>query len=182
MKSSVELNRTESFAFWGVFFGNEVGSGLENGQCCFFWWRLKWRLVNEMEFHLFKPGAWNLSHWRQERFVWQVNPGGKDFWFQLWDLFSFSDVEHTGATSEFYDKFTIRYHISTIFKSLWQNIAHHGTFMEEFKWVRSCVWCHLLSCKLLRPWPEEIITSGNGWCCFPSYFKWQPLPVKLECF
>ncbi|KAG8142368.1 putative Ubiquitin conjugation factor E4 B isoform 1 protein [Naja naja] len=39
---------------------------------------------------------------------------------------------HTGATSEFYDKFTIRYHISTIFKSLWQNIAHHGTFMEEF--------------------------------------------------
>lgn len=48
------------------------------------------------------------------------------------------DVEHTGATSEFYDKFTIRYHISTIFKSLWQNIAHHGTFMEEFKWV--CFW------------------------------------------
>ncbi|XP_024212049.2 ubiquitin conjugation factor E4 B isoform X8 [Pan troglodytes] len=47
----------------------------------------------------------------------------------------YTDVEHTGATSEFYDKFTIRYHISTIFKSLWQNIAHHGTFMEEFKIV-----------------------------------------------
>ncbi|XP_067423475.1 ubiquitin conjugation factor E4 B isoform X1 [Emydura macquarii macquarii] len=44
----------------------------------------------------------------------------------------YTDVEHTGATSEFYDKFTIRYHISTIFKSLWQNIGHHGTFMEEF--------------------------------------------------
>ncbi|XP_019743551.1 ubiquitin conjugation factor E4 B isoform X2 [Hippocampus comes] len=44
----------------------------------------------------------------------------------------YTDVERTGATSEFYDKFTIRYHISTIFKSLWQNIAHHGTFMEEF--------------------------------------------------
>ncbi|XP_058498861.1 ubiquitin conjugation factor E4 B isoform X5 [Solea solea] len=44
----------------------------------------------------------------------------------------YTDVEHTGATSEFYDKFTIRYHISTIFKSLWQNVAHHGTFMEEF--------------------------------------------------
>ncbi|KAM8926937.1 ubiquitin conjugation factor E4 B [Pelodytes ibericus] len=44
----------------------------------------------------------------------------------------YTDVEHTGATSEFYDKFTIRYHISTIFKSLWQNPAHHGTFMEEF--------------------------------------------------
>uniref|UniRef100_A0A8D1YXE6 Ubiquitin conjugation factor E4 n=1 Tax=Sus scrofa TaxID=9823 RepID=A0A8D1YXE6_PIG len=44
----------------------------------------------------------------------------------------YTDVEHTGATSEFYDKFTIRYHISTIFKSLWQNLAHHGTFMDEF--------------------------------------------------
>nr|KAF6472833.1 ubiquitination factor E4B [Molossus molossus] len=44
----------------------------------------------------------------------------------------YKDVEHTGATCEFYDKFTIRYHISTIFKSLWQNIAHHGSFMEEF--------------------------------------------------
>ncbi|KAL6483005.1 hypothetical protein MHYP_G00078770 [Metynnis hypsauchen] len=44
----------------------------------------------------------------------------------------YTDVEHTGATSEFYDKFTIRYHISTIFKSLWQNIGHHGTFLEEF--------------------------------------------------
>ncbi|XP_051906703.1 ubiquitin conjugation factor E4 B isoform X2 [Hippocampus zosterae] len=44
----------------------------------------------------------------------------------------YTDVERTGATSEFYDKFTIRYHISTIFKSLWQNIAHHGTFIEEF--------------------------------------------------
>lgn len=44
----------------------------------------------------------------------------------------YTDVEHTGATSEFYDKFTIRYHISTIFKSLWQNPGHHGTFLEEF--------------------------------------------------
>uniref|UniRef100_A0A8C7VPP6 Ubiquitin conjugation factor E4 B n=1 Tax=Oncorhynchus mykiss TaxID=8022 RepID=A0A8C7VPP6_ONCMY len=45
---------------------------------------------------------------------------------------------YTGETTcgcvvrEFYDKFTIRYHISTIFKSLWQNMGHHGTFLEEF--------------------------------------------------
>ena len=50
-------------------------------------------------------------------------------------------MEHTGATSEFYDKFTIRYHISTIFKSLWQNAGHHGTFLEEFKYAQwlTCV-------------------------------------------
>lgn len=60
------------------------------------------------------------------------------FDFMLTGCFS-PDVEHTGATSEFYDKFTIRYHISTIFKSLWQNINHQGTFLEEFKWVHSLV-------------------------------------------
>uniref|UniRef100_A0A8B9JL64 Ubiquitin conjugation factor E4 B n=1 Tax=Astyanax mexicanus TaxID=7994 RepID=A0A8B9JL64_ASTMX len=40
----------------------------------------------------------------------------------------YTDVEHTGATSEFYDKFTIRYHISTIFKSLWQNMVFFLSF------------------------------------------------------
>nr|XP_032817895.1 ubiquitin conjugation factor E4 B isoform X2 [Petromyzon marinus] len=44
----------------------------------------------------------------------------------------YTDVEQTGASSEFYDKFTIRYHISAIFKSLWSNPAHQATFLEEF--------------------------------------------------
>lgn len=56
-----------------------------------------------------------------------------NFFIFIFKSLLWADVEHTGATSEFYDKFTIRYHISTIFKSLWQNLAHHGTFMEEFK-------------------------------------------------
>ena len=30
-----------------------------------------------------------------------------------------ADIESTGASSEFYDKFTIRFHLSIIFKSLW---------------------------------------------------------------
>lgn len=77
----------------------------------------KWLLNSSHEWHL----GW----------IWEE---------QIFFLFNFpmsplADVEHTGATSEFYDKFTIRYHISTIFKSLWQNLAHHGTFMEEFKLV-----------------------------------------------
>lgn len=36
----------------------------------------------------------------------------------------YTDVETTGASSEFYDKFSIRYHISIILKSMWQNHIH----------------------------------------------------------
>ncbi|OQR76404.1 ubiquitin conjugation factor E4 B-like [Tropilaelaps mercedesae] len=43
----------------------------------------------------------------------------------------YTDIETTGASSEFYDKFTIRYHISIIFKSLWENQNHRGQLIEE---------------------------------------------------
>uniref|UniRef100_G1Q204 Ubiquitin conjugation factor E4 n=1 Tax=Myotis lucifugus TaxID=59463 RepID=G1Q204_MYOLU len=80
------------------------------------------------------------------------------------------DVEHTGATSEFYDKFTIRYHISTIFKSLWQNIAHHGTFMEEFKSgghsftdYESIISVKISALLHLSPLPPQH-GLGTSWC------------------
>lgn len=78
------------------------------------------------------------------------------------------DVEHTGATSEFYDKFTIRYHISTIFKSLWQNMGHHGTFMEEFKWVwktkLSCLWFSNISSCYFPPSALENSLCATSTC------------------
>ncbi|XP_068249521.1 ubiquitin conjugation factor E4 B-like [Palaemon carinicauda] len=40
-------------------------------------------------------------------------------------------VESTGASSEFYDKFTIRYHISIIFKSLWNDRQHRQAVITE---------------------------------------------------
>ncbi|KAH9514139.1 Ubiquitin conjugation factor E4 B [Bulinus truncatus] len=43
----------------------------------------------------------------------------------------YTDVESTGASSEFYDKFTIRYHISIIFKTMWTMPVHQIKFMEE---------------------------------------------------
>ncbi|XP_072035141.1 ubiquitin conjugation factor E4 B-like [Amphiura filiformis] len=42
----------------------------------------------------------------------------------------YTDVEQTGASSEFYDKFSIRYHISIIFKSLWQIPMHRDAVMK----------------------------------------------------
>lgn len=41
------------------------------------------------------------------------------------------DVESTGASSEFYDKFTIRYHLAIIFKSMWAIPAHQAKFIQE---------------------------------------------------
>jgi ubiquitin conjugation factor E4 B len=49
----------------------------------------------------------------------------------------YTDVEQTGASSEFYDKFNIRRHISIIIKAMWDSIGSHGnhkrTIIEESK-------------------------------------------------
>ncbi|XP_030843161.1 ubiquitin conjugation factor E4 B isoform X2 [Strongylocentrotus purpuratus] len=42
----------------------------------------------------------------------------------------YTDIETTGASSEFYDKFSIRYHISIIFKALWKIPLHQGVFVK----------------------------------------------------
>jgi len=42
----------------------------------------------------------------------------------------YSDVEQTGASSEFYDKFSIRYHLSIIFKELWASPVHRSHFVD----------------------------------------------------
>ncbi|XP_050525292.1 ubiquitin conjugation factor E4 B [Daktulosphaira vitifoliae] len=42
-------------------------------------------------------------------------------------------IESTGASSEFYDKFTIRYHISLILKSMWESPLHRRAVIAESK-------------------------------------------------
>ena len=41
------------------------------------------------------------------------------------------DVESTGASSQFYDKFNIRYYISQILKNIWNNALHKKTMKAE---------------------------------------------------
>lgn len=43
----------------------------------------------------------------------------------------YTDVETTGSSSEFYDKFTIRFHISLILKSFWDSAVHKQTLINE---------------------------------------------------
>lgn len=44
-------------------------------------------------------------------------------------------IESTGASSEFYDKFTIRYHISLILKSMWDSPIHRCSVVAESKYL-----------------------------------------------
>lgn len=43
----------------------------------------------------------------------------------------YTDVEQTGSSNEFYDKFTIRYHISIIMKSMWESPVHRNAIVQE---------------------------------------------------
>lgn len=45
----------------------------------------------------------------------------------------YTDVETTGASSEFYDKFSIRYHISIILKSMWNSPIHRYVLFCNIK-------------------------------------------------
>lgn len=43
----------------------------------------------------------------------------------------YTEIEQTGSSNEFYDKFSIRYHISIIFKSMWAIPSHQLKMIEE---------------------------------------------------
>jgi len=43
------------------------------------------------------------------------------------------DIEHTGASTQFYDKFNYRYYIADIMKYLWTLPAYHHSITEESK-------------------------------------------------
>jgi len=45
----------------------------------------------------------------------------------------YTDVEQTGSSNEFYDKFTIRYHISIIIKAMWDSPVHKIAIINESK-------------------------------------------------
>ncbi|XP_052869422.1 ubiquitin conjugation factor E4 B [Anopheles cruzii] len=45
----------------------------------------------------------------------------------------YTDIETTGQSTEFYDKFTIRYHISHLFKGLWDSAVHRQAIVNESK-------------------------------------------------
>lgn len=44
--------------------------------------------------------------------------------------FYFVEVEQTGMHSQFYDKFNIRYNISQIMKSIWEDSNHRARIVE----------------------------------------------------
>lgn len=45
----------------------------------------------------------------------------------------YTEIETTGQSTEFYDKFTIRYHISHLFKGMWDSLIHRQAMIQESK-------------------------------------------------
>lgn len=50
-------------------------------------------------------------------------------------LLVFLEVEQTGTHTQFYDKFNIRYNISQIFNSIWNNQMYRNKLREESRSV-----------------------------------------------
>ncbi len=48
-----------------------------------------------------------------------------------------TEVEHTGLHSQFYDKFNIRYHLSQVMMSVWNNTTHRKKLLQESKYSLS---------------------------------------------
>lgn len=43
----------------------------------------------------------------------------------------YTDIETTGQSTEFYDKFTIRFHISIILKGMWERPMHKQVMQRQ---------------------------------------------------
>ncbi|XP_018324068.1 ubiquitin conjugation factor E4 B isoform X2 [Agrilus planipennis] len=93
----------------------------------------------------------------------------------------YTDVETTGSSSEFYDKFSIRYHISLIIKSMWSSPIHREALIKESKSGKQFVrFVNMLmndttflldeSLESLKRIHEvqELITDEEGWSKLPS--------------
>lgn len=62
-----------------------------------------------------------------------------------------SDVETTGSSSEFYDKFTIRYHISLILKGMWDSPVHRQAIVNESRLLTCMNILGILSVIVVEP-------------------------------
>lgn len=52
--------------------------------------------------------------------------------FYIYDGCHFSaEVENTGSSHQFYEKFNVRYHISVVMKFIWENPVHRQKIKEE---------------------------------------------------
>jgi hypothetical protein len=94
-------------------------------------------------------------------------------------------VETTGSSSEFYDKFTIRYHISLILKGMWDSPVHRQAIVNESRFLTClnilgilftlCLWtCWLFPWNRAKCIPNK--WTGTVYGNHPSW-HWH----KTEC-
>jgi len=49
------------------------------------------------------------------------------------------DIEQTGMSSQFYDKFNVRYNISQVLKCIWNNTNHRKQVIKQSKYVDNSI-------------------------------------------
>lgn len=74
--------------------------------------------------------------------VFITNPLAKDHLISSVTRY-YIDVEQTGLSSQFYDKFNIRYFISQIYKCVWDDVWHRGKVIESSRWVYLFIYLFL---------------------------------------
>ena len=52
----------------------------------------------------------------------------------LWFVWS-TDCENMGGSNEFFDKFTVRYHVSVVMGRLWEHPEHRQAIIKESRWA-----------------------------------------------
>ncbi|CAG0918939.1 unnamed protein product [Notodromas monacha] len=91
----------------------------------------------------------------------------------------YTQVERTGASSEFYDKFSIRYHISVILRALWSDSDHRKTIVDSSKSKEFVKFVNMLINDTTYLLDESIaclgriakvqgVMEGEGWATMPA--------------
>ena len=61
-----------------------------------------------------------------------------------------------GGSNEFFDKFSVRYHISVILRHLWNMMEHRQTFIKESRLIH---YLYIISCDIYKVIHYQYIIS-----------------------
>ena len=77
-------------------------------------------------------------------------------------MFSVSECENMGGSNEFFDKFSVRFHISVILCRLWEMLDHRQAFVKESRYNT----CTITDCCLMNTFLVAFVC-----CIFVFSFK-----------
>lgn len=95
----------------------------------------------------------------------------------------YTDVETTGSSNEFYDKFSIRYHISIIMKSLWEDLGHRAAIMKQSRTAQFVRFVNMLindTTFLLDESLDSLKSINETQQLMANVAEWEALPRDMR--